>query len=175
MHRSVVPILFVIVILSACATATKPPLMPTVTPEPTSTPKPDCAADTPPDFADYAAWTKVNPAPIKGHEVYVNIFVNDLAKDIYLSASGETLPICSMIVKTHLESANSENITAISVMVKMHPGYDPDNNDWWWGMYDRDGKVAEMTGKVPVCIACHKPAASTDYVFSQKVMEESAQ
>lgn len=142
---------------------------------PTATPQPACSAETVPDFADYASWTKVNPKPIKGHEVYVNIYVDDAAKDIYLAASGEMFPECAAIVKTHLIGADSETVTAVTVMVKMPAGYDPEHNDWWWGMYDKDGKVAEMSGKVPVCIACHQPAAATDYVFSQKVMEEIKQ
>ncbi len=150
------------------------PAQPALTPTSTivPTPTPQCSVDSTPDFADYAAWTKVNPKPIKGHEVYVNIYVDDAAKDIYLSASGETFPVCSRIVKTHLVSAEDESVTAVTVMVKMPAGYDPENNDWWWGMYDKDGKVAEMSGKVTVCIGCHKPAAAADYVFSQKVLEE---
>ena len=171
-------LLFILLILvSGCAPslAADQPL-PTATQAPpmaTSTPEPDCSAETTPDFSDYARWTKVNPQPIKGHEVFVNIYVDDLAKETYLSASGETFPVCAKIVKTHLENVDSEEVTAITIMVKMPSGYDPDNNDWWWGMYDRGGRVAQMSGKVPVCIACHKPAAAADYVFSQKVREES--
>jgi len=154
---------------TATATSTSTPLPPT----PTATPVPECAVGDAPDFSGYESWTKVNPKPIKGHEVFVDIYVNDLAEETYLSASGETFPVCATIVKPHLESAESENITAITVMVKMPVGYDPDHNDWWWGMYDREGKTAEMSGQVQVCIACHLPAASEDYVFSQKVLEES--
>ena len=165
--------LWLFLLLTACNSAVEiPPTSTQPPPTPTSTPEPECNADITPDFADYASWTKVNPKPIKGHETFVNIYVDDAAKDIYLSASGETFPKCAMIVKTHLVSAEDENITAVTVMVKMPTGYDPDHNDWWWGMYDKDGKVAEMSGKVAVCIACHQPAANADYVFSQKVMEE---
>ena len=64
------------------------------------------------------------------------------------------------------------HITAVTVTVKMPAGYDTDHNDWWWAIYEEDGKVAQMSGKVQVCIACHQPAAAMDYVFSQKVMEE---
>lgn len=134
--------------------------------------QPACNPETPPDFADYATWTKVNPEPIAGHENYVNIYVDAAAEDAYLSASGEALPTCSRIVKTHLAGANDETINAITVMVKMPAGYDPDHNDWWWGMYDKEGKTAEMSGKVDVCIACHLQTADEDFVFSQKVLEE---
>lgn len=175
MHK-IISGISLLLLLTACGfameippTATQPP--PTVVP--TSTPEPECSAEVAPDFADYVLWTKVNPEPIKGHETYVNIYVDDAAKAIYLSASGETFPICAMIVKTHLAGADSESVTAITVMVKMPAGYDPEHNDWWWGMYNKDGTVAEMSGKVPVCIACHQPVAAADYVFSQKVLEES--
>ena len=147
--------------------------IPSATPAPpTSTPQPECSAETAPDFADYASWTMVNTKPIEGHESFVKIYVDDAAKDIYLSASGETFPVCSKIVKTHLVSEEDDTVTAITVMVKMPEGYDPDHNDWWWGMFDKDGEIAKMSGKVQVCIDCHQPAADSDYVFSQKVMEE---
>jgi hypothetical protein len=166
--------LLLVLWMTGCASSAPmpAPATPTSIPTSTSTPEPKCSAENTPNFADYATWMKVNPKPIKGHETFVNIYVDDDAKDVYLSASGETFPECAMIVKTHLQSKDSENLTAVTVMVKMPAGYDPENNNWWWGMYDKDGKVAEMSGKVDVCIACHKPAATTDYVFSQKVMEE---
>lgn len=166
-----ISIALIVVLLCGCTSSPlPPPAIPTLAP--TSEPQPDCSAGSAPDFSNYATWTKVNPRPLQGHEVYVNIYVDDLAKKTYLSASGETFPVCAIIVKTHLESETSENITAVTIMVKMPAGYDPENNDWWWGMYDEDGRVAEMSGKVPVCIACHKPAAAADYVFSQKVISE---
>jgi hypothetical protein len=153
---------------TATATPTSTPLPPT----PTATPVPECAVGDAPDFSGYESWTKVNSEPIKGHEVLVNIYVDDLAKDIYLSASGEPFPVCSRIVKTHL-AGNFDIVTAVTVMVKMPEGYDPEHNDWWWGMYDAEGEKAEMSGVVPVCFACHLQTASEDYVFSQKVLEES--
>lgn len=138
----------------------------------TATPHTDCDSDLPPAFADYASWTQVNPDPIRGHESWVDIYVNDIAKKTYLSASGEVFPVCSKIVKTHLEGPESQSITAVTIMVKMQPGYDPAHNDWWWGMYDKTGQNAEMSGIVQVCIACHQPAEDQDYVFSQAVLSE---
>lgn len=159
--------------LSACGVAASFPGEQTFlpSPEPTATPTPPsfCTADSIPDFTDYLTWTKVNPKPIRGHELYVDIFVNDLAQEIYLNAQG-IFPECAVIVKTHLDSQSSDTINAITVMVKMSPGYDPTHNDWWWGMYDRNGKVAEMKGKVQVCIDCHQPMAAEDYVFSKAVL-----
>ncbi len=141
-------------------------------PSPTATPAPPCVADTPGSFAGYADWAKVNPRPIMGHELFVNIYVNDLAAEIYQSASGKPFPVCAVIVKTHLAGKDSDTVSALAVMVKMPAGFDPEHNDWWWGLYDAKGKNAQMSGQVQVCIACHQPAAAADYVFSQKVLEE---
>jgi hypothetical protein len=144
-------------------------------PEPSADLTLTCFTDSHPTFTDYTTWTKVNSKPIDGHETKVNIYVNNLAKEVYLSASGEVFPVCATIVKTHLSIAAdaSETVTAVTVMVKMPDGFDPQHNDWWWGKYDAAGKSAEMNGKVQVCIACHMPAAAADYVFSQKVLEQS--
>lgn len=181
-NKLVFPVMiFLAVLASGCgtnpfatptATPTSPPTSTPLPPTPTPTPVPECAVGPSPDFSGYESWTKVNPRPIKGHEVLVNIYIDDLAKDTYLSASGETFPVCAKIVKTHL-AGDSDTVTAVTVMVKMPAGFDPDHNDWWWGMYDREGKTAKMSGVVQVCIACHLPAASADYVFSLKVLEES--
>lgn len=103
--------------------------------------------------------------------------MDDLARNIYLTASGDTFPTCATIVKTHLfvGSDGAETVTALTVMVKLPAGYDPENNDWWWGMYDSTGKNPQMTGKIEACITCHKPQAEADFVFSQTVLEQSGQ
>lgn len=150
---------------TAAATATS-------IPSPTATSAPPCVVDIPASFAGYTGWTKINPRPVQGHEMFVDIYVNDLASEIYQSASGGTFPVCAVIVKTHLTGKDSDTVSAMTVMVKMPAGYDPSHKDWWWGMYDAKGKNAQMSGQVQVCIACHQPAADADYVFSQKVLED---
>lgn len=180
MHKYIAGV-FVVILLSGCSAAgfsatptpTATSIPPTSTPSSTPDPTSVCFSDSHPTFTDYVAWTKVNPKPVQGHEVYVNIYVNDLAKDTYLAASGKTFPTCATIVKAHLSGEKSDVVTALTIMVKMPAGYDPEHNDWWWAMYDSKGKSAQMSGREQVCITCHQPAAESDYVFSQKVMEES--
>jgi hypothetical protein len=191
MRRLLLGVLFLIV-LSGCSGTGQTAPAPTATLEPaatsipvTATPPPTlgpaatqdltsaCFGTSLPTFADYATWTKVNPKPVPGHETYVNIYVNDLAKDIYTSASGKTFPACATIVKEQLASQTSTDVTALTIMVKMPAGYDPANNDWWWAMYDPDGTSVQQSGKLSQCSSCHQPAAASDYVFSQKVMQES--
>lgn len=179
-------VMMLIFLLAACTPVTSslqvaettPTFLPTsttvpATAAPTPTPVPDCLVDGNPAFTDYMTWTKVNLHPIKGHEKSVNVYVNDQARDVYTAAAGGVFPVCAMIVKSHLLSAESNTVTEITVMVKMPAGFDPEHNDWWWGLFDPSGKTATMSGKVPVCIACHQPAAKEDYVFSVEVMQAS--
>lgn len=140
---------------------------------PTATPEVDCIIGEDPSFADYKTWTRLNGQPISGHEKFVYVYVNELAKETYLSASGEPFPVCAKIVKEHLVSQNSQTVSEMTIMIKMPAGFDPEHNDWWWGLYDAAGKNAMMSGKVQVCIACHEPQADQDYVFSKEVLAAS--
>ena len=66
---------------------------------------------------------------------------------------------------------------AVTVMLK-RPGYDPDNNDWFWAKYlpdgslDKNPKGMQLAGRVAKvdppagCIACHKAAPGGDMVFT---------
>jgi hypothetical protein len=55
-------------------------------------------------------------------------------------------------------------------MIKMPAGYDPENNDWWYGRYNETGTIEFDAGKVESCIECHKKAHETDYMFSKEVL-----
>ncbi len=170
----IIGLAFLALVLAACSQAEpvrSDPTGPVSNPADNSAPlTADCQGNDTPDFSGYPGWKKVNPTPIRGHEVWINIYVNELADDIYLAASGRSFPVCAKIVKTHLQSKDSEIVTAVTVMVKMEAGYDSEHNDWWWGMYDGKGEVAEMSGKVQVCIDCHQPVAAEDFVFSKAVL-----
>lgn len=57
------------------------------------------------------------------------------------------------------------------LMVKMPAGFDPDNGDWWYGMYDKSVETSVIEqGIIVNCIACHNRASGTDYVFSTAVV-----
>jgi len=66
-------------------------------------------------------------------------------------------------------------LSAVTVMLK-RPGYDPENKDWFWVKYKKNGELdtnpkgIKLAGKVakgkPVgCIACHIAAPGGDMVF----------
>jgi len=67
-------------------------------------------------------------------------------------------------------------LAAVTVMVQRKPGYDPENNDWFWAKFNPDGSVAPndkgmaLAGRVAKgmpkgCIACHSEAEGKDYLF----------
>jgi len=66
----------------------------------------------------------------------------------------------------------SEHLGAYTVMFRREAGYDPDNFDWFWVRYGRDGAISTtgsgqpMAGKLQdACIACHL-GAPDDLVFT---------
>ena len=69
-----------------------------------------------------------------------------------------------------------EYVVAITVMLQREPGYDEDNNDWFWVKFNAKGEVDKnpdgmmLAGKVAKgmdmgCIACHLKAKDKDYLF----------
>ena len=121
------------------------------------------------EFADWQDWYQLNEEPIQGHEVWVTIHLDQAAREAYPRAA-VPMPECSRIVKAHRVSQTSPVVSRLTVMVKMPAGYDPEHGDWWYGMYDPQGKIPEMQGRVEVCIACHEGAAQADYLFAEAVL-----
>jgi len=136
-----------------------------------------CGDETTMTFEHWRRWTKVTPNPIisKGHSGnWVGIYVDDLAKKTYLAATGP-YPECARIVKPIYTEASGTEVQRLTIMVKMASGYDPEDADWWYGMYDASGKSAIMEGKLAGCIICQRQAAATDYLFSKEVLHPEKQ
>ncbi len=96
-------------------------------------------------------------------QTYLNDVTNKNLKQV---------PNGSVLVRDEL-TADGKAIRNVSVMYRSK-GADPKNGDWYWIVYQPDGKLAQMTtkeGNVPVagrvtsCIACHQKAADKDFVF----------
>ena len=67
-------------------------------------------------------------------------------------------------------------LAAVTVMFRREPGYDPENQDWFWVKYKADGSLhvnpkgmllAGRVAKNPddACLGCHMFAPGEDYVF----------
>ncbi len=104
-------------------------------------------------FEDWRNWTKVASKPVfsKAHgNEWVEVYVDDLAKATYLATSAP-YPECATIVKVHYTDASGTNEGDLTIMAKMLPGYDPENNDWWYGKYDATGTKMKKQGKLMGC------------------------
>ena len=124
-------------------------------------------------FEDWQSWYKVNPTLMRGHvDGYVDIHVDDLAKDTYLAASSP-YPECSRVIKASYTDETGTDVDGLTIMVKMPAGYDPDHNDWWYAKYDGTGTEVIDSGKMILdCRTCHYNRASeTDNMFSREVLE----
>ncbi len=136
------------------------------------TKKAPCGAPETLTFEDWPSWTKATPKPIlsPGHGgIWVGIYLNDLARDVYLAA-GAPHPTCAAIVKAIYGVADGSEVLRLSVMVKMPAGYHSDRADWWYGTYDAEGRKAKRQGKLQDCFLCHAFAEETDYLFAEEVL-----
>ena len=105
---------------------------------------------------------------------YASIFVNST----FTGSSDKANPAMgSVIIKHNLNSATVTDIDSITVMVKMQPGYDAANKDWFWAKLSPAGAVQEnpdnikLAGRIgstegtkPGCIGCHSQDA--DYIVT---------
>lgn len=141
----------------------------------------DCGNFSEMTFEDWQSWTKVNTSllPSAGHgdhrrPPYVDVFVDDLAKDIYQTASAP-YPECARIIKAKYKDETGQEFIDLAIMVKMPAGYDPENNDWWYGHADSAGsqiKDQEMDIETMFhdCGFCHQNAPDQDFLFSTEVL-----
>ena len=131
-----------------------------------------CGDETAMTFPGWREWTGVTTKPIISaahNNNWVGVYVDELAKDTYLAASSP-YPICAKVIKPIYNDAYGASVRKLTIMVKMHSGYDPENADWWYGDYDAFGTTVRKHGKLAECITCHKQAAETDYLFSREVV-----
>jgi hypothetical protein len=122
-------------------------------------------------FVGWEKETMINSDPLDSdaHNAFIDIYVNDLAKETYLKASSP-YPVGARVYKPLYPDENRSECSKLVVMVKMAQGYDPQNNDWWYGVTDETGSDIYYQGRIRSCIDCHRTAAATDYMFSKSVM-----
>ena len=133
--------------------------------------------DTAMTFEDWRQWANITPKPVRSEahsNNWVGIYVNEIAESTYRMASSP-YQVCSKIVKPIYTDENGTTVRKLTIMVKMPPGYDPENADWWYGDYDASGTVMKKQGRIWGCISCHKQAAETDYLFSKEVGHASGE
>ncbi len=83
----------------------------------------------------------------------------------FVGSSGFVAPVGTASVK-EFDSNKDGVVDGLAVMIKREPGYDSENNDWYYEMRDADGnvKAEPAPGKIQMCIGCHGKYTEQDYL-----------
>ncbi|MBT8496182.1 MAG: cytochrome P460 family protein [Deltaproteobacteria bacterium] len=129
----------------------------------------------PVDLSTWNTWTKASSETFlsSSHsKAMVDVYVTTDHADAYKALKGP-MPVGMALVKAQHKNDGGQKGAPqnLTVMVKMEAGFDPDNGDWYYGVYSYDGKKVMMEGKADgktaMCANCHD-TADTDYVFGSK-------
>ncbi len=167
--KRVLPVLFILLILFSCERKAAEPVL---------TPLKEAGIDgevlwdritTESDYRNYGEWPAhagLRPGQ-SPHGVWHRVYGNRTLLEA-LPADDATAPEGSIIVKENFD--NNKTLRSITVMAKVN-GYDPDNRDWFWAMFESDGTVL-AEGSPGGCISCHEGMRSNDFVIINPLDEE---
>jgi hypothetical protein len=105
-------------------------------------------------------------ASVKGNSPHgtVRIWYSSNVREL-IKKDSFTVPEKTVSIK-EVDMDSDGTLDAFAVMVKKAPGYDPENNDWYYEMRDAQGTVMMQppAGKTAMCIQCHSAAKKLDYL-----------
>jgi hypothetical protein len=123
-------------------------------------------------FPRWKSLHKLNTEALESnaHRAWFDMYVNTLAKKAYVEKLS-LFPVGSIVLKPLYPDSQRSETAKLTIMIKMEKGYDTENGDWWYGVYDESGREGKHQGKIQSCIKCHTIAKETDYMFSESTME----
>ena len=95
------------------------------------------------------------------HGMLLTTYVNSIAAAA-LTSGAPSMPAGAIIVK---ENWMPDSTYAAATVMYKSPGFDPENNDWWWLKRLADGTV-EASGQGAGCINCHRGVQANDYIWT---------
>lgn len=128
-------------------------------------------------YGDWIMRSEVMPG-MSPHGAFVRLYYNIVTvegvpyhvviKDNY-GGEGVTLAM--------VQESPDDYLMAVTPMLQREPGYDTENNDWFWVKYEADGSLAMTPDGMAIagrfakgmpmgCIFCHAKAADGDYLFT---------
>jgi len=137
-------------------------------------------------ITDYKHWTRVNPVPavfdanvaalcaaanfgvVKNdphRDKFLTVFVNEIGRKSMMEDKSPHFPQGSIIVKEKLPAKDSTSPELLTVMMKREAGFNPENGDWEYLVFDGAGKQVQTRGRLDNCQACHTMVAPTDFVY----------
>jgi len=104
------------------------------------------------------------PTPAKNpHGAYMRLFVNATALNSARRNERAPMPNGAILVMENYQR-DEKTLVSITAMYKAK-GYAPESGDWFWAVYNPDGKPVEA-GKVASCIGCHKARENNDWRYA---------
>lgn len=93
-------------------------------------------------------------------------------------AASAPLPPGATIVREVIDATGA--VTALTLLVKGPPGYNPVIGDWWWGVTDPEGVPAVSDagvelGRLTQCYSCHLPRSSEDFLFGAPAADKAGE
>ncbi|MBZ0320769.1 MAG: cytochrome P460 family protein [Anaerolineae bacterium] len=130
---------------------------------------------------DYRAWTRLNEEPFNVSamlwalcrlpsaeeeayldsphaEYYINVYVNEVGRDLITQEGPRTFPIGTVVVKEKLATLEGEVRNELGIMVKS------DSSSWQYLYWD-DGTLYQAPDEIAHCVECHSAETEGDSVF----------
>ena len=137
-------------------------------------------------ITNYKHWTRVNPVAavfdanvaamcaaanlgaVKNdphRDKFLTVFVNEIGRKSMMEDKAPHFPQGSVIVKEKLPAKDSPSPELLTVMMKREAGFNPENGDWEYLVFDGAAKQVQTRGRLDNCQACHTMVAHTDFVY----------
>jgi hypothetical protein len=99
------------------------------------------------------------------YQAAIVVRVSPVGREDFMA--GRLVPVGTVVVKEKHWNERSDTPSAVAVMIKREPGYDPEHGDWEYGYEERSQteKRRVVRGKLDSCIDCHSNARERDYLF----------
>ena len=95
---------------------------------------------------------------------FVVVYVNDIGKDAMMTQKKPKFPEGSIIVKEKYPAENGVPPELLTVMRKREAGFNPQNGDWEYMVFDGPATKVFARGKLEPCQGCHLMHERSDYV-----------
>jgi mono/diheme cytochrome c family protein len=114
-------------------------------------------APTPADWAQ----AREKHGPHTAH--YIQVYGNPIAIETFGKGQGRLFPPGTVIVKEKLMASPQGMVAGVAFMMKRGTPQFASTGGWEFAYYPRSGESASLQA----CAACHRSAASKDFVFGQ--------
>jgi hypothetical protein len=126
-----------------------------------------------PAIGDSAKKKPAREKKVSGHASFLgNVYVNDTAKDAFMSDARPVFPQGSILVREKILDGDSSKAELLTVMIKREKGLSPQS--WEYLVMESDATRVRRREKAGECFACHRQQKKDDFVFRSYLPRKSA-